>query len=610
LLGALLLLSGCAGQSSYWQAQRQLERGEAAQGLAKLREASVQAPDNADFRRGYFAERERQVGTWIAEAEAALDTGDFAAARERFEKALQAEPRHARAIRGLDRLAQAERWWGALDAALAQAEKGQLAAAVAKTQQVLSEDPNHRRGRLLLRQLLRQQADQAGKDSGGSARLREAFQKPVSLTFNGASLQQVFEALRQASGLSFVLDREVRAELPVTLGVTQKTVDEVVQLILTTHQLERRILDGDTVFVYPAAGAKPAEFRDVVVRSFYLSHAEAAKVAMHLKALTRAREVVVDEKLNLLLVRDTQEGIRLAERLIATLDLPDAEVMLDVEVMEVSANRLMDLGVRWPDSLTASVVGKAGKEGQLTWDEFKTRSTELLRLTTNSALVSAQLRSQVGESNLLANPRVRVRNKQIARVLIGQKVPVITSTATANVGTSQSVNYLDVGLKLEIEPTISLDDEVSMKINLEVSNITQTIPLAGGSQAYVLGTRNTSTHLRVRDGETNILAGLIERNNTHANTGIPGLNQLPLLNRLFGAANDDQRRTEIVLLVTPRIVRNLEVPGVGQQEISTGPDGGPGSSGPRATGSSWDRPPIQNFGSPPPMPGQTGGVPR
>ena len=194
----------------------------------------------------------------------------------------------------------------------------------------------------------------------------------------------------------------------------------------------------------------------------------------------------------------------------------------------------------------------------------------------NPAL-SAQLTGTTTDANLLANPRVRVVNKQKAKVLIGERLPVITATTTANVGTSDTVSYLDVGLKLEIEPTISLDDEVSMNVALEVSNVLGTTTTNSGTQAYTLGTRNTSTSLQVHDGETNILAGLIQRDRSHSNTGVPGLNELPLVNRLFGAAQDNDTRTEIILLITPHIVRSLDVPGMGQQEFLSGTEAATGA---------------------------------
>jgi general secretion pathway protein D len=575
---SLAVLSGCAGYQAFQDGQARIAKGQTEAGLSRLQEAMAQEPGNAEYRRTYFAHRERQVNGLLREAEEALSSGDFAAAKRAFERVQQVAPGNERAATGLDRAERAQRLWKALDAAAALAQDGAVDAAVAKAQAVLSEDPNNRRGQALLRQLLRQQADATGKELGLYPKLKAAYRMPVTLSFVNASVLQVFESLKAASGLNFVIERDVRPDLRVTLAVTRKPVDDVIRLVLATNQLEYRVLDSDTLLIYPNTPAKAAEYREMVVRSFYLNNAEAQRVAAGLKTLTRARDVVVDEKLNMVIVRDSAEVVRMAEKVIASLDIAEPEVMLELEVLEVNVNRLIDMGIRWPDSISASVVGASGVPGQLSIAELRSRSENLLRLNTNDPLLSAQLRSQVGDSNILANPRVRVRNKQTAKVLIGQRVPVITTTATANVGTSQSVSYLDVGLKLEIEPTVSLDDDVAMKIGLEVSNITQTIPLAGGSQAYVLGTRNTSTSLRVRDGETNILAGLIQRSTTHTNAGVPGLNELPVLNRLFGAAKDDDSKTEIILLITPHIVRNIDVPGVGQQEFMSGTEASMGAA--------------------------------
>lgn len=571
------LLAGCAGYQAFREGQSKMAAGESDQGLAKLREAMQADPSNNDFRRSYFTQRESVLNGLLRDAEAALDSGDFEGARQRFNQAARFDAGNARAANGLERTATAERHWKALDAASANLRDGKLDDAVAKTQQVLSENPNHRRARPMLRQLMRQQADATGKELGLYPKLKAAYRTPVTLSFVNASLLQVFESLKQASGLNYMMERDVKPDVRVTLSVTNKPVEDIVRLILATNQLERRVLDGDTLLIYPNTQAKAAEYREMVVRSFYLSNAEAAKVAPNVRAIAKAKDIVVDEKLNMLMVRDSAEVVRLAEKLIASYDLPEPEVMLELEVLEVSVSRLINMGIRWPESVSGTVIGADGVAGQLTLRELRSRSADLVRLNTNDPVVSAQLRSQKGDANLLANPRVRIRNKQTAKILIGERVPVITTTATANVGTSQSINYLDVGLKLEIEPVVSLDDEVAMKVALEVSNITQTIALKDGTQAYRLGTRNTSTSLRVRDGETNILAGLIQRDERRSNTGIPGLNEIPVVSKLFGAAEDSDSRTEIVLLITPRIVRNLDIPGVGMQEFLSGTEAATGA---------------------------------
>ena len=162
--------------------------------------------------------------------------------------------------------------------------------------------------------------------------------------------------------------------------------------------------------------------------------------------------------------------------------------------------------------------------------------------------------------NVLANPRIRVKNREKAKILIGDKVPVVTTTATANVGVASSVSYLDVGLKLDVESTISLQDEVSMKVSLEVSNIVKEIQIQSGGLAYQVGTRTAATTLALRDGETQVLAGLISDDERANLTKVPGLANLPWLGKLFTNQNTTRNKTEIALLITPRIVRNISRP--------------------------------------------------
>lgn len=578
VVAACVLLAGCAGYQAYREGQSQMADGRVEPGLAKLKQAVDQSPQNVDYRHTYFTERETAVNALLHQADVAIDSGDFDTAREVFARVLRIDAANARATQGVNRVEVAQRQWAALEASLALARKGDLDAAVSKAQQVLSENPNHARAAGVLKQLMRQQADRTGKELGVYPKLKAAYRTPVSLSFSNASLLQVFEALKLASGLNYVLDKDVRSDARVTLSVTAKPVEDVLRLLLATNQLDKRVLDEDTLLIYPNTPAKAAEYREMVVRTFYLSNTEAAKVAALVRTITKAKDVVVDEKLNLIVVRDSAEVIRLAEKLIATQDLPEPEVMLELEVLEVSVSRLLEMGVSWPSSVSAGVVGADGVAGQLRLDELRNRTSSMVKLRISDPVIAAQLRSTKGSANLLANPRVRVRNKQSAKILIGERVPVFTTTATANVGTSESVNYLDVGLKLDIEPTVSLDDEVSMKLALEVSNILETITRTSGTQAYRLGTRNTSTTLRVHDGETNILAGLIQRDERRSNTGVPGLNEIPLISKLFGAAQDSDNRTEIVLLITPRIVRNIELPGTGLQEFLSGTESSIGAA--------------------------------
>jgi general secretion pathway protein D len=199
----------------------------------------------------------------------------------------------------------------------------------------------------------------------------------------------------------------------------------------------------------------------------------------------------------------------------------------------------------------------------------------LVWFTANPAIV-VNLLATDSDNRLLANPKVRVKNREKAKVHIGQKVPVITTTSTANVGVSSSVSYLDTGLKLDVEPNIYLRDEVAIKVGLEVSNITQTLNISG-TVAYQLGTRNAATVLQIKNGETAILAGLIQDDDRVTAQKVPGLGDIPIVGRLFRNQSDDREKTEIILLITPRIVRSINWPQSAVLDTPVGTDSSIGS---------------------------------
>jgi len=179
-----------------------------------------------------------------------------------------------------------------------------------------------------------------------------------------------------------------------------------------------------------------------------------------------------------------------------------------------------------------------------------------LGITMPSATINMQKTD--GDANLLANPRLRVRDREKAKILIGDKVPVVTTTTTPNGFLSENVQYLDVGLKLEVEPEIHLRDEVGLKLSLEVSSLVGSVKSATGSQAYQIGTRTISSALRLRDGETQVLAGLISDADRSDANRIPLLGDLPVLGRLFSSQKDDRQKTEIVMSITPHLIRNIQ----------------------------------------------------
>jgi len=283
--------------------------------------------------------------------------------------------------------------------------------------------------------------------------------------------------------------------------------------------------------------------------------------------MLKTRDVFVDERLNTLTMRDTEDAIRMAEKLLQSQDQSNPEVVLEVEVMEVATQRILDLGLQWPN--TFGVVNSDGSAVTLL-DQLKGINSSRITISPSP---QAKINAQDNDINTLASPVIRVSNREQARIHIGQRVPIISATSvpsTQGPVITESVTYLDVGLKLEVQPTIHLNNEVAIKIALEVSNATPLEPTRQGTIPVQVDTRNAQTTLRLHDGETQILAGLVR--NDHGATGnkIPGLGDIPGLGRLFGSNKDTVGKSELVLSITPRIVRNLPYQSPSDMEFPTG----------------------------------------
>ena len=402
----------------------------------------------------------------------------------------------------------------------------------------------------------------------------DRFHTIISLEFQDASLKSVFDVISRVSGLNFIFDKDIKTELKVTIFVKNTTIEDAVKLMLATNQLGQEVLNENTVLIYPNTPAKIRDYQKQVVKSFYLANADVKKTLEMVKTILKTKDVFIDEKMNLLVMRDTSEVIRLAEKLIATADLPEPEVELEVEILEINTNQQTNLGLQFPQKLSAS-LGNAGSFTQTQWEN---RNSDFVSLKITDPAFALNLQALDTNTTLLANPRIRVKDRVKAKIHIGQRLPVLTTVSTAGVGSAESVSYIEVGLKLDVEPSIRLDDEVDMKVSLEVSSVNQTITLPSGSQVYQLGTRNADTALRLKDGETQVLAGLIQNNESSSINKLPGLGDVPLFGRLFSNDNDSKTKTELVLLITPHIVRNVIRPDEIYSEFPSGTESAIGES--------------------------------
>ncbi|MFZ5457461.1 MAG: secretin N-terminal domain-containing protein [Pseudomonadota bacterium] len=571
LFAAVLALGGCATNKAFEDGKLALMAGEQDRALGLFEQAAKQSPDNAEIRATLYRQREVAIARHLAQAEAARIAGNREAAAAALDRVLAMDARNPRAISMRDQLLRGVRHDAMVTEANAMFVRKDVSGAEARVRNVLGQDGSHAGARELLRQI-----EEARPKQQTPAALGDMFQKTVTLEFRDTSMRNVFEAIARSTGINFVFDKDVRPDIKVTLFVRNTTVAEVMRLILITNQLERSVLSENTVLIYPNTAAKVREYKELVTRTFFLVNAEAKQVQNLIKTVIKTKDIYIDERLNVIVMKDTVDAVRLAEQLVESVDVAEPEVMLEVEVLEVSSNKMKELGIDFPDqigygiltpnisnsvSTAAGITTTTTLGGQLLQGNINLKDTNglVVPYVSNPGLI-LNLRAQDGAANLLANPRIRVKNKEKAKVHIGEKLPVFTTTSTANVGVSASVTYLDVGLKLDVEPLIHPEDDVDIKMTMEVSSIVKEVTGPQSSLAYQVGTRSTATALRLKDGETQILAGLISDEERTSASRLPGLGHLPLIGKLFSSERGSNNKTEIVLLITPRIVRNLSRP--------------------------------------------------
>lgn len=547
------LLAGCAGMRHHSEGMQRLAEGQPEQGLLLLRQAHELEPSNGEYRLDLLKATSAYAQVVVQKADAALKDGRVSEARGLYTQALQLEPANNRARRGLSGIELDERSARLVAESERLFQEDRLDAARAKVVTALTENPNHAGARRQLALITDRETRQRDEAASKAAAL-SVMNKPVTLQFRDANLRMVFEALSRTTGLNVILDRDVRADLKTTIFVKDAAVEDTVDLILMQNQLEKRAVNANTLFIFPATAAKQKEYQDLQVRSFQIANADVKYLQSLLKGVLKIKDVSADERSSTLVIRDTADAIAVASKVIAAHDVPEPEIMLEVEVLEVSHDRLTNLGLQFPDSVSLSTPTPSGG---LTLGALRALGRDDLLVTPLSLGINLKL--QDTDANILASPRIRARNKEKARILIGDRVPIITNSVTpiqsgGGVVTG-SVQYQDVGLKLEFEPQVYSDQEVGIRIALEVSSIVKEIAGPNGSLAYQIGTRNANTVVRLQDGETQILGGLISSGDRNTASKIPGVGHLPVVGRLFGNNSGTNNKTEIVLSITPRILR-------------------------------------------------------
>ena len=565
ILAATLLITGCAADKrAYQEGVALIDQGQIEEGLAMAEAANKQNPNKLRYRMDLLTLRTNAVNRLLLTADSELSEGKSDEAEKTYLRALKLDKENPRAKAGLNMVSQARKHAELIVTARSSLDAGDLDAAEKNVRHVLMENPGQREARALANKI----EDKRSINDLTLPTLRP-YKNLITLEFRDAGIKTVFDILSKTTGINFILDKDLRPEQRVSIFVKQVELERALNSLLDTNQLGKKVVNDNTVLVYARTPQKIKDYQDLMVKTFYLSNADPKQIANMIKTILKVRDIFVDERLNLLVMRDTPETIQLVEKLIASQDLPDPEVLLEVTVMEIKRDRLLDLGIQYP--LQFGVLN-ATPTLPITVDTLLSLSRSKITASP-SPTITAQ--TQTSNADILANPRIRVRNREKAKVHIGDRVPIITTSGNQNnTGfISENVQYVDVGIKLEVEPNIYLEGDVAIKVGLEVSSLGTKTTTNNGSVVYQVGTRNASTLLRLKDGETQLLAGLINDEDRHSVNGLPGLANLPLIGRLFSAQQDNKLKTEVVLAITPHLMREIKQPGARVTQFWSGTEG-------------------------------------
>jgi general secretion pathway protein D len=420
----------------------------------------------------------------------------------------------------------------------------------------------------------------ADKTFGGST-------QPITLRFQNAKLKEVFEILARSGGINVMFDKDLKDD-PITIFIKDTPFNDALNLILSTNNLFARRIGPDTLLILPNTKQKQDQYQDLMIRTFYLSNAKAKDMVNLLRTMLESKRVYVNEPLNAVVIRDQPEKLRLAERIVLANDRRDSEVEFDLEVLEVNRTKSQKYGFNFAKTAGVGVVppgftgALSANTAQYTFQQLTSLGSSSYLLTLPSSIL-LDFFKQDSDAKTLASPKIRVLNNKQASINIGEKQPILLSTtnvlpgqaatgAVPTTSTVTSIEFKDTGVKLSVEPTIHLMDELTLKLKVEVTRIGDQVTLQATPEIkqFRFGTRTAETTLNMKNDESIILAGLIQDEDRKSVVTVPILGDIPILGHLFRSTTTDTITTEVVLTITPHIVRNVTTPAPDAQAFWSG----------------------------------------
>ena len=408
---------------------------------------------------------------------------------------------------------------------------------------------------------------------GGRPILEPSSTAPIQLRFaEDTSLQKIFEVLSKLSGINVLFDESFR-DKRVTVDLVDVSFEETLDKLVLINRLFYKVVDASTIIIVPDNAQKHRQYDDLVLRTFYLVNAEVNTVANMFRTIAGIQRVQPNPELKAITVRATPDQVAVAERIVDLNDKTKSEIILDVEILEINRNRMMEYGLQLAEYQVglgfspAGAVGVGGDDSSTVSPNVALRLNRLTSVDSSDFVLSFpssasfRLFKSKSEARLLASPKLRASEGQPAELRLGQEVPIPVTSFVSQFGTGgvpstpvTSFQYRNIGINVNITPRVFVDGVIELQLSLETSQQLDT-RVIGGIELPVFGTRTVNNVVRLQDGETNLIGGLISQETRSSVSGFPGITDLPLLSKIFSSNDDEVASSDVVFSVTPHIVR-------------------------------------------------------
>jgi general secretion pathway protein D len=412
----------------------------------------------------------------------------------------------------------------------------------------------------------------------GPVDLKPISEEPITLHMVEDS-RIVYGTIGKAAGINVLFDPEYTSRR-IAIDLNNTTWPDALRIVATVSGTFWKPITKNAIFVAADTRAKRQQLEREAVQVFYLGNATQQTDLNDVQ--TALRNVLIDAKLyglpsqNAIVVRGTPDQLLLTEQLIDDFDKARPEVVIDVAVLQVDRDKIRNIGLQFPQTVSASLVTTSTASGAtLTLNDLANLTAKNFSLTVGTAAVEMLMTDS--DTQILQNPRLRATDGQKATLKIGERIPIATgsfssptaSAAAASPLVNTQFQYIDVGVNIEMQPTIHFDGDVSLKLKVEISSETGSTTISGVTEP-IIGQQSVEEAIRLKEGESNILGGLLQEQDNRTKSGTPGLGEIPLLRYLFSTNQHEVQHGEIVFLLTPHLVRRIQIDQTNLRRIDTG----------------------------------------